>query len=284
MDTSIQRLTPLTTLFEGAQGEELPLTGELARLLAPVRLNSATASTYVLGNFVSTLDGVVALNVTGHMSGGDISGFNIYDQAMVGLLRAAADAVIVGASTFRVEATHLLTPTDIAPAFATEYSQLRARLGKAGAPCNVIVTARGDLNLSLPLFQQSKVPVLIVTTAQGLQHLQRQSWPASIQVQAVRESGRIGAEAILHAVSQATQGKLLLVEGGPHLMSTFMDEQRLDELFLTLAPQIAGRDGALERPGLVAGQLFAPEHERWGKLVGVRQAANHLFLRYKFER
>jgi hypothetical protein len=66
-------------------------------------------------------------------------------------------------------------------------------------------------------------------------------------------------------------------------MGDFFAEQLLDELFLTLAPQIAGRDDAGERPGLVAGTVFAPERPLWGTLVGAKRAASHLFLRYAFE-
>jgi hypothetical protein len=56
----------------------------------------------------------------------------------------------------------------------------------------------------------------------------------------------------------------------------------LDELFLTLAPQVAGRDDTGERPGLVAGQRFAPEQPRWGELIGIKRGGSHLFLRYAF--
>ena len=66
------------------------------------------------------------------------------------------------------------------------------------------------------------------------------------------------------------------------LMGDFFAEQALDELFLTLAPQIAGRDGQAERPGLVMGKQFAPEHPLWGTLVSVKRAGSHLFLRYAF--
>jgi primosomal protein N' len=65
-------------------------------------------------------------------------------------------------------------------------------------------------------------------------------------------------------------------------MGDFFAERRLDEQFLTLAPQIAGRDGAIKRPGLVAGKSFAPEHPLWGTLTGVKRGGNHLFLRYAF--
>jgi len=83
-------------------------------------------------------------------------------------------------------------------------------------------------------------------------------------------------------VSDVRPTQIILVEGGPRLMGDFFAEQCLDELFLTLAPQVAGRDDASERPGLVAGQSFAPERPLWGTLVGVKRAGSHLFLRYAF--
>jgi riboflavin biosynthesis pyrimidine reductase len=66
-------------------------------------------------------------------------------------------------------------------------------------------------------------------------------------------------------------------------MGDFLAEGRLDELFLTLAPQVAGRDASLERPGLVSGKVFAPEHPIWSELVGVKRGGSHLFLRYAFD-
>jgi hypothetical protein len=53
---------------------------------------------------------------------------------------------------------------------------------------------------------------------------------------------------------------------------------------LTVAPQVAGRDGALARPGLVAGKRLAPEDPVWGALVGLKRGGSHLFLRYAFAR
>jgi hypothetical protein len=51
-------------------------------------------------------------------------------------------------------------------------------------------------------------------------------------------------------------------------------------LFLTVAPQVAGRDGSSERPGFVDGKVFAPTEPRGAELVSVKRAGNHLFLRY----
>jgi hypothetical protein len=67
------------------------------------------------------------------------------------------------------------------------------------------------------------------------------------------------------------------------LQGDFFAGPVLDELFLTLAPQIAGRDEEFDRPGLVMGKRFAPENPLWGALVSVKRGENHLFLRYAFE-
>jgi riboflavin biosynthesis pyrimidine reductase len=90
------------------------------------------------------------------------------------------------------------------------------------------------------------------------------------------------ARAIVKALHRTQPCRLILVEGGPHLMSDFFAAHCLDELFLTLAPQVAGRDGRIERPGLVAGHRFAPDHPIWGNLIDVRRGASHLFLHYAF--
>jgi riboflavin biosynthesis pyrimidine reductase len=52
----------------------------------------------------------------------------------------------------------------------------------------------------------------------------------------------------------------------------------LDELFLTVAPQVAGRGGQPRR-GLAEGAAFLPEAAPWFDLESVKRAGHHLFLR-----
>ncbi len=104
----------------------------------------------------------------------------------------------------------------------------------------------------------------------------------SVKVDWEEEIGAITARAILSAVGRLLPGGIFLVEGGPRLMGDFFAGKCLDELFLTLAPQVAGRDGSVERPGFIAGKRFGPEHPLWGSLAGVKRAGSHLFLRYSF--
>jgi len=277
-------LAPLESLFDMEQrGYDLPLPPALSTLYGRLSFPSHPGRPRVVGNFVTTLDGVVALNEPGNAGGGDISGFNQHDQLVMGLLRALADAVIVGAGTLRSVPQHRWTAQYIYPPLADAYQQLRSSLGKSAPPLNVIVTARGEVSLDLPVFRSGEVPVLLVTTAQGAERIRAQRLPPSVQLSAIQSAGPLSARAILEAVRLARQCDVILVEGGPHLMGDFFAEQCLDELFLTLAPQIAGRDGQSERPGLVMGRRFAPEHPLWGTLMGVKRGGSHLFLRYAFD-
>jgi riboflavin biosynthesis pyrimidine reductase len=279
MSSSVQ---PLESLFDQAQGQALPLPVDLLTLYGPLEFPLQPGQPYLVGNFVSTLDGVVSLNIPGQSGGGPISGFNPHDHLVMGLLRAVADAVIVGAGTLRAVPEHRWTAAYIAPAYAGAYQELRARLGKPEPPFNVIVTARGTVSLDLPVFQSGEVPVLLVTTTQGEERIRTQRVPPSVQIAAVQHAGALSAQAIVRAVCEVRPCQVILVEGGPRLLGDFLAEQVLDELFLTLAPQIAGRDTSTERPGLVEGHLFAPEHPLWGTLVSIKCGGSHLFLRYAF--
>ena len=56
--------------------------------------------------------------------------------------------------------------------------------------------------------------------------------------------------------------------------------EAVDELFLTLSPQIAGRKGDTIRPGLVEGIEFMPDRSPEFQLLSVKQRAEHPYLRY----
>jgi len=275
-------LAPLETLHETKRGKVLPLPRRLSRLYGRLRMPLARARPHVISNFVTTLDGVVSLNVKGHASGADISGWSKQDRMVMGLLRAIADVVIVGAGTLAVDRKHVWTAEGIFPGLADEYRRLRAALGKRGPPLHVIVSGSGRLDLGLRVFASGEVRALIVTTAAGAKELRKQRAPDSVEVRAVRSTGAIRARAILGEVSRVSAGKLILVEGGPRLLGDFYAEHLIDEQFLTLSPQIAGRDAGDQRFSLVMGKAFAPRSPLWGTLSDLRRGGSHLFLRYSF--
>lgn len=276
-------LAPFKSLYEPQleHGVDLSLPDELNNLYGTLQF--PVGRSYVIANFVSTIDGIVAWESPEFDGGGEVSGFNPHDRMLMGLLRATADAVIVGAGTLRtLPADYLLTAEYICPNFAAVYQQLRVAMGKPKIPLNVIVTASADLDLSKLVFQASS---LIVTTLQGCDRLKKQHLPASVHVAVgeVGDDGQISAQSILAACkSYLPQSNLILLEGGPLLMGNFFKEECLDELFLTVSPQLAGRNDLEQRPSLIAGKTLAPEQPCWGTLIGVKLAGSHLFLRYSF--
>jgi riboflavin biosynthesis pyrimidine reductase len=277
----------LETLFESSRGRALPLPlpPKLARLYGSFRMPRPASGFHIFSNFVCTLDGVVSLQVKGHSGGGDISGFSSQDRMVMGLLRAAADIVIVGSGTLEADPAHLWTPQGICPEFAAEYRRLERDLGKPAPSLNVVVSSSGALNLRLPVFASGEVPAMIVTTTQGAKRLLKQKVPDSLQIQPVRRGlGEIPAAAILDVVSRETRGRRILVEGGPRLLGTFYEERLMNEQFLSLAPQLAGREHGDARMSLVMGKFFAPDNPRWSTLVDVRRGSKLLFLRYSFQR
>jgi riboflavin biosynthesis pyrimidine reductase len=72
-------------------------------------------------------------------------------------------------------------------------------------------------------------------------------------------------------------------EAGPLLFGQLVRAGLVDELFLTVSPQLAGRDAGHPRVPLVDGAALWPDAPRWARLASARSAGDHLFLRYRFE-
>jgi riboflavin biosynthesis pyrimidine reductase len=275
---------PLQTLLQARGGRKLPLPPRLSRLYGDFRLPQPRSGFYVYSNFVSTLDGVVSLQVKGHSGGGDISGFSAQDRMVMGLLRAAADAVIVGSGTLAADPDHLWTPEGISPEFKSDFRALDASMHRPSAALNVIVSASGSVDLRLPVFASGRVPAMIITTARGAKQLLKHKVPDSLRVHAIRRlAGEIPAHEILEVVGRAATGTRILVEGGPRLLATFYKARLLNEQFLSLAPQLSGREAGDSRMSLVMGETFAPDDPLWGKLIDARAGRRLLFLRYSFD-
>jgi riboflavin biosynthesis pyrimidine reductase len=241
---------------------------------------------YCIANFVSTLDGVVSFNLPGQSEGAQISGSNEEDRFIMGLLRASVDAVMVGPGTLRASGPQASwLPEAVYPAAKDLYRTYRTEvLRKPEYALVVVVTGTGELDLASAVFHTPQTRVLILTTEQGKQRLSQSESGAlaSVEVKSLSavEQG-ISPSAILTLLRQEEGVELLLHEAGPTLFGEFLAGGFMDELFLTLAPQIAGRVAAQPRPGLVAGVEFSPATAPWWKLLSTKKAADHLFLRYQ---
>jgi riboflavin biosynthesis pyrimidine reductase len=272
--------TALETLYDAAPGEALPLPDELAAFYGSLRLPAPADRPYVTANFVSTLDGVVALGEPG-LGADEISDNNREDRCLMGLLRAVADVIVIGAGTLRGFPRSLWTQATIYPPYAEVYARLRRALGKPEAPLTVIVTSRGDVDVSLPVFTTPAAPAQIVTTEAGARALQAKR--PTVPVIAAGAGAYLNASEIVRAVS-SKPGSHVLLECGPNLMGRFVSDRAVDELFLTLAPQVAGRLPGQAREGFVAGAAFLPRDPRWTELASLRKCGSVLFLRYRLAR
>lgn len=240
----------------------------------------------VIANFVSTLDGVVSYKIEGKSGGSTISGSNPADKFIMGLLRASADAVMVGAGTLHdVSAQSLWTPEYAYPDAKRFYAAYRANtLHKPENPLLVIVSGSGQLELERAIFRTSAMRTVVITTSAGRDELGRRGAATlgSVEIHALDSSGgSIAPLAILQLLQSQFGVKTLLHEGGPTLFGQFLTADAVDELFLTLSPQIAGRKGNVTRPSVVQGVEFLPDSAPWLQMVSVKEQAAYLYLRYR---
>lgn len=192
----------------------------------------------------------------------------------MGLLRAFADVVLIGAGTLRAEANHVWTAGRVYPPAADAYLRLREYLLLPPAPPLAVVTASGAVDPALPGLAGG----LILTTAAGAARLSG-SAPAGVRVLALGSGEAISvADAV--AALRAEGHRSILSEGGPHLFGQLLTAGLVDELFLTLSPALAGRERDSTQLGLVEGTSLLPGIDIRGRLLSVRRSGSHLFLRY----
>ncbi|MGH3299161.1 MAG: RibD family protein [Trebonia sp.] len=155
------------------------------------------------------------------------------DLDEVDALRAAADAILVGAGTIRKDNPRLLVrdPARVAA---------RQAAGRSPHPLRVTVTATGDLDPAARFFTGPGTPLVYATTAAVA------AARKSLQDQAVVID--VGAELSLAAVMQGLQSErrvlTLLAEGGSVILRDLLAANLVDELRLAIAPFFVGDPAA----------------------------------------
>jgi riboflavin biosynthesis pyrimidine reductase len=254
-------LNPLELLWEAEGLPAFELPGELAAFY-PGTLGFDESRLYA--NFVATVDGAVAIPSL-PKSNKLIAAGSSADRLLMGLLRACADAILIGSGNLAASPRGLWTTEQAYPDAAGAYDELRRKLGLSAGPELVVLSASGDLDPAHPAVAGG---ALVLTTDAGAERL-----GDGVNTLSFGGGSEIDPAAAV-SVLRMRGHRRLLHEGGPHLLGSFLEAGAVDELFLTVSPLLVGGirltlvEGADLLPGLNA------------HLLGVRREGDHLFLRY----
>jgi len=238
---------------------------------------------YTFVNFVTARDGRVSFAEPGHASGADISGFSAPDRWVMGLLRAGADAVMMGEGTLHVEPESLWTSAFIFPDDAEAFMELRRHLGLSALPLNVFVSLNGDLNPAAAVFQQPDQHVVVATTERGRAQAEAllRGCAARLDVLALGTAAA-DLDALVHLLYERYGVRALLCEGGPRVYGGMLQAGLVDEEFVTLSPIMVGEAPGAPRPSLIEGAAFTPGSAPRSTLISLRRVGDHLFLRSRW--
>jgi riboflavin biosynthesis pyrimidine reductase len=214
-------------------------------------------------NFVQTIDGVVAVPDL-EQSNALIADGSEADRFVMGLLRALADVVLIGAGTLLASPRGMWRPSGVYPKAADAFDEL-------GEPAVAVVSTGASLDPNHPVLQRA----VLLTTARGAEEL------AGVlpDVVAVNDGDWVDLRAAV-AVLRGRGHERILSEAGPHVFGSLLADALVDELFLTVSPLLAGRIVDARRFALVEGVELIPQVRRGGRLASVRRSDDHLFLRY----
>ena len=227
-------------------------------------------------NFVSTIDGVVSFGLDADDSRA-IGGGVRADRVLMAMLRAIAGVIVVGAGTLRATRNHQWTAQALAADRGDDLAALRRAAGRPAQPASLlVVSAGGSIPSDAVAIANPAVPVHVLT-GDGV--------TAAVSAHAAQAGGehvaaQISAAVIVEAATALAGGGPVLCEGGPHLLGSLLSGKVPVDLFLTVAPQLAGRGpDSTERLSLVEGAAF-DAFTRAGALRSVRRSGDHLLLRY----
>lgn len=278
----------LTTLYEKARvtGPSV-LTPDLNRFYGDLAFPEVSGRPYVVGNFVKTVDGPVTFGkgVANPLFG------SREDRLVMSILRALADAVVVGKDTLLDDPPSATWhwKTTISPDKRDMLLEFAKRLGKRKLQKNVFVSATGTgFDFSRNVFHDSDVNAVIATTAVGAGHLKQEisalAEPPSLEIWPLDDSG--GGVDLGNLIAKLWQedSRFVLLEGGAALYGSFEALDLVDEIFLSQHPMIAGNGKSAPRPTF-SGSSYPAGGQKRVTLVSIKKGENDtLFFRWHYRR
>jgi riboflavin-specific deaminase-like protein len=212
---------------------------------------------HVIVNMVASVDGRAAVGGKASLIGSDI------DRRSMRNLRANSDAVMIGAGTLRAEKLSLgLDPSESVP------------------PLAIIVTDTGNVPLEENLVVEGGQEVLLLLSAAVPQRaVERLRKVAQVMRAPADPMGAVDLDGALQILRAERGVESLVVEGGPGLNHALISRNLVDELFLTVAPELLGGTPA-QTLTLLRGPEIPSRDRPALELVSIHLADDELFLRY----
>jgi riboflavin-specific deaminase-like protein len=214
---------------------------------------------YTIANFVSSADGRAAFRGRSR----DLS--DPGDRQMFHGLREHVDAILAGTGTLRAERYGRMVRDP-------ERRQRRAASGLSPEPLAVIFTRSGAVPTDIPLFAEPAARIVVFTPAP----LDGSSLAAQVEV-VLLDPGELTLTTMMRRLRSAYDVRSVLCEGGPTLFGALLQEDLVDELFLSLAPKLTGGGAA---PSITTGPALA--ELRALRLIWTAELHSSLYLRYAF--
>lgn len=236
-----------------------PATAESAELLGDLGLGARAHDErpWVVTNFATTTDGRATIDGRSGPIGDD------GDMEIFRRLRTQVDALLIGTRTLGIEQYGRAVRRP-------ELRAAREALGLAPEPLVATVSRSGELPLDIPLFAEPEANVVVFAPPETPEP------PCAACVTLVRlDPAELTLTTALRHLRAEHGVRSLLCEGGPTIMGALLHERLVDELFLTLAPQLAGGGSG---PTMSSGPALADPAAL--ELTWVLERAGSLFLRY----
>ncbi len=216
---------------------------------------------YTVVNFVASADGHAAFRGRSRWLSDEA------DRELFHGLRERVDAVMAGTGTLRDERYGRMVRDP-------ERRRRRATSGLNPEPLAVIMTRSGDVPTDIPLFSDPGSRVVVFTPSP----LDASGLAAAVDVVRL-DPGELTLTTMMRRLRSDYDVRTLLCEGGPTLFGALLQENLVDELFLSLAAKLTGGGSA---PAITAGPELA--ELRTLSLLWALELDGALYLRYAVRR
>jgi 5-amino-6-(5-phosphoribosylamino)uracil reductase len=181
---------------------------------------------------------------------------------------ALADGILFGAGTLRSGGTAMRVSNP-------ELIKQRESLGKPQQPVQIVCSRGGNIDRQFKFFDQP-IPRWLLTTSAGAQ-----PWEGRPEFERVlvveTPDGEIEWHEALHQMAQLGL-RHLSVLGGGELVASLLEEDLIDEFWLTVCPLIFG---GTQAPTPVEGAGFLSHQAKRLELLSVETIEQEIFLHYR---